>query len=144
MSARIRRFKASDKATVIELWTSVFHSSYNHNDPEINIDMKIRHNDGLFFVAVDDQDIVGTVLVGFDGHRGWIYSLAVKESHRKKGIGSLLMKKALSELKKVGCLKVNLQVDKENSGIVSFYEKIGFAVEDRISMGITVIEKNHS
>ncbi|MDG6228518.1 MAG: GNAT family acetyltransferase [Candidatus Thermoplasmatota archaeon] len=137
MSVRIRRFKASDKATVIELWKSVFHSSYIHNDPEINIDMKMRHGDGLFYVAVADPGgIVGTVLVGFDGHRGWIYSLAVKEGHRKKGIGSLLMKKALSELKKVGCLKVNLQVDKENIGIVSFYAKVGFAVEDRISMGI--------
>jgi len=136
MSVSIRRYKASDKASVIDLWNTIFHSTYIHNDPEINIDMKMRYGDGLFFVAVVDQEIVGTVLVGFDGHRGWIYSLAVKENHRNKGIGSLLMKKALNELKKIGCLKVNLQVDKKNSGTVPFYEKIGFLIEDRISMGI--------
>lgn len=136
MSVRIRRYQSIDKTSVIELWENVFHSKFIYNDPEINIDMKVKQGDDLFFVAVDESDIVGTVLVGFDGHRGWIYSLAVKQSHRKKGIGSMLMKKAISELKKVGCLKVNLQVDKENSETVSFYEKNGFMVEDRISMGI--------
>ena len=136
MSVRIRKYQGIDKAPVIELWNTIFYSQYVHNDPKSNIDMKVKHSDDLFFVAVEKRDIIGTVLVGFDGHRGWIYSLAVKESHRKKGIGSMLMKKAISELKKLGCLKVNLQLDKENSGTVLFYEKIGFVVEDRISMGI--------
>ena len=125
----------SDRTSVVDLWNNVFHHTDFHNDPERSIDMKLRHGDNLLFVAEIDGKLVGTILVGFDGHRGWIYSLAVEPDHRKKGIGSLLVKKAIQELKALGCLKVNLQIEGDNSGTVSFYKKLGFAVEDRISMG---------
>ena len=72
---------------------------------------------------------------GYDGHRGWVYSLAVEERERQRGIGSVLIDSIEQELKALGCLKVNLQVVASNSGVVEFYEKLGFTVEDRISMG---------
>ena len=81
-------------------------------------------------------DNLRVLMAGFDGHRGWIYSLAVNPDFRRKGIGSQLMKKAINELKSLGCLKVNLQIEKDNSDVVNFYEKIGFSTEDRISMGM--------
>ncbi len=73
---------------------------------------------------------------GYDGHRGWIYSLAIKPEYRKQGTGTRLVQAILEELKKRGCLKVNLQVLGSNHRVVEFYRKNGFAVEDRISMGI--------
>ena len=72
---------------------------------------------------------------GYDGHRGWVYSLAVEEARRHRGIGSALVDNIEEALKALGCLKVNLQVVGSNSSVVDFYEKLGFSVEDRISMG---------
>ena len=86
-------------------------------------------------VALADGRVIGTVMGGYDGHRGWVYSLAVYEAERHTGIGSALMDKIEQALKSLGCLKVNLQVVGSKSGVVEFYEKLGFSVEDRISMG---------
>ena len=132
----IRKFRQSDRDSVITLLKQVFNIKYVHNDPELSIDMKVKHSKDLLFVAEEDNLIIGTVMAGFDGHRGWIYSLAVNPDFRRKGIGSQLMKKAINELKSLGCLKVNLQIEKDNFDVVSFYEKIGFSTEDRISMGM--------
>ena len=86
-------------------------------------------------VALANDKVVGTVMGGYDGHRGWVYSLAVDDRERHRGIGSALINKIEEALKALGCLKVNLQVVASNSGVVEFYEKLGFSVEDRISMG---------
>jgi len=135
---KIRNYKSSDKNSVISLWKYVFNPQKPHNDPEIAIDMKIKQNDGLLFVAEDNNQIIGTIIAGFDGHRGWLYSLALHPQHRRKGIGTQLVKKAIRELKKLGCLKVNLQINSDNAEVVEFYKKNDFLVEDRISMGIII------
>ena len=89
----------------------------------------------LLLVAVEGDRVIGTVMGGYDGHRGWIYSMAVDESQRHRRVGSVLMGEIEKELKALGCMKVNLQVVPSNSGVVRFYERLGFSVEDRISMG---------
>jgi ribosomal protein S18 acetylase RimI-like enzyme len=136
MKTFIRRYKDSDRLKVINLWNEIFNHKDFHNDPSITIDMKVKHHDDLLFVAFENHLLIGTILVGFDGHRGWIYSLAVKHDYRCKRVGTSLVKIALQELRKLGCLKVNLQVEGDNESVVTFYEKNGFIVEDRISMGI--------
>lgn len=136
MNVIIRGYTNRDKLSVISLWKEIFHNPDFHNDPYISVNMKIKHDDGLFFVAICEKHLIGTILVGFDGHRGWIYSLAVKKQYRNKGVGTLLLKRALEELRQRGCLKVNLQVEEDNFETVPFYEKNGFKVEDRISMGL--------
>ena len=135
---KIRNYKPSDKNSVISLWKHVFNPQKPHNDPEIAIDMKTKQNDGLFFVVEENHQIIGTIIAGFDGHRGWLYSLALHPQHRRKGIGTQLVKKAIGELKKLGCLKVNLQINSDNNEVVEFYKKNGFLIEDRISMGIII------
>lgn len=74
-------------------------------------------------------------MAGYDGHRGWIYSLAINPEYRKKGIGSLLLKYAENELKKLNCPKISLQILTSNKEIVDFYKKNGYSIEERISMG---------
>jgi ribosomal protein S18 acetylase RimI-like enzyme len=79
--------------------------------------------------------VVGSVMGGYDGHRGWIYALAVKPSHRRRGIASALMHAIERRLAAAGCGKLNLQVRASNSAVIAFYEALGFAVEARVSMG---------
>ena len=125
---------------VVQLWRSIFGYDTPHNAPALAIDRKLAIDDGLFFVAVNDDAVLGTVVVGtvmagYDGHRGWIYSLAVAPNYRGHGLGSRLLARAEDQLASRGCLKINLQVLPGNGNAQAFYEANGYAVEERISMG---------
>ena len=120
---------------VIRLWASVFGYDAPHNEPNLIIDKKLVHEDGLFFVAEKDSTVIGTVMAGYDGHRGWLYSVAVHPEHRKQGVGSALIKRAEHELANRGCLKVNLQIIAGNEAVAAFYNSLGYNIEKRVSMG---------
>ena len=79
--------------------------------------------------------MVGTVIAGYDGVRGWVYHLAVDPSKRRRGIGRSLMQAVEVRLLRLGCPKLNLQVRAGNSSVVAFYRALGYAVEDRVSFG---------
>jgi ribosomal protein S18 acetylase RimI-like enzyme len=127
-------------AQVIALWESFLGYTTPHNRPEFVIDKKIQNDDGLFFVATVNEAVVGTVMAGYDGHRGWLYSLAVEPGHQRRKIGSTLVSHAERELAKLGCVKVNLQIMAGNEDVIGFYTALGFSVEERISMGKLITE----
>jgi len=131
----IRPFQESDEQEVVALWRAVFSYSAPHNHPEFVIWCKLAVQRDLFFVALLDGRLVGTVLGGYDGHRGWIYCLAVGPGARRRGIGTALMGHVERALKGRGCPKINLQVLASNPEAVPFYEKLGYGVEERVSMG---------
>ena len=125
----------TDRSATAALWKSIFSYEAPHNEPGAAIDRKVAMDDGLFYIACDGAEIVGTVMAGYDGHRGWIYSLAVKPDRQKLGVGKKLMAHAEAALRELKCPKINLQVLDANVGVVEFYKKLGYAVEPRISMG---------
>ena len=135
MKVKIRKFSVDNEEAVVALWTEVFGYDAPHNNPSLSIQNKISRDPDLFLVAVVDGNIAGTVMGGYDGHRGWIYSLAVDNKWVRQGIGTALMREIEERLQSLGCLKVNLQVISSNSEVVKFYEKRGYLVEERISMG---------
>jgi ribosomal protein S18 acetylase RimI-like enzyme len=124
-----------DELEVIQLWKKVFPETPLHNDPLRDIQSKLKIQPGLFLVAENDRLLVGTAMAGYDGHRGWIYYLAVDPVYRRKGIGTALMKEAEDLLAQKSCPKLNLQIRADNSELQAFYEKLGYSVEERISMG---------
>jgi ribosomal protein S18 acetylase RimI-like enzyme len=126
---------ATHRAQVIALWQTVFGYESAHNRPDLAIDKKLAVADDLFFVAMSGDTLVGTVMAGYDGHRGWIYSVAVAPTHRRQGIGSQLVTHAERALTDRGCMKINLQVMPENEKVAAFYTALGYEVEPRISMG---------
>jgi len=134
---KIRKYNnKTDKNEVIGLWKNIFPAESPHNEPALSIEKKIENKDGLFFVAATTrQKIIGTIMGGYDGHRGWIYSVAVSPEYRKEKIGSLLLKKVENKLIKLGCLKINLQIVESNKEVVNFYSKNGYNIEERISLG---------
>ena len=135
-AAHIRVYDdATDRAQVIALWNSAFSYTSPHNLPEVSIDLKLRADDGLFFVAVQGGQVVGTVLSGYDGHRGWLYSVAVAPEARNRGLGTRMVRHAEQAMVARGCLKINLQILESNAAVVAFYERLGYVVEPRINMG---------
>jgi ribosomal protein S18 acetylase RimI-like enzyme len=128
------------RAQVAELWRRVFGYESAHNAPELAIDKKVAAGDRLFFVAESGGKVAGTVMAGYDGHRGWIYSLAVLPEHRRLGLGSRLMRHAEERLKLLGCPKINLQILQGNEAVEAFYRKLGYQTEPRISMGKRIPE----
>lgn len=123
------------RARVVALWQEAFGYETAHNLPRLAIDKKLAVNDGLFFVATDKEAVIGTVLAGYDGHRGWLYSVAVHADYRRHGLGSSLVRHAEQALTALGCMKINLQITGGNDAVVGFYEALGYGVEPRISMG---------
>lgn len=132
---RIRPYDDADLQAVIALWNAVLPDAAPHNDPATSIRQKIAVERELFLVADLAGSIVGTVMGGYDGHRGWIYSVAVDAGHRRRGIGAALLRRLEADLKSRGCLKVNLQVRATNTQVIGFYERLGFMVEPIVSMG---------
>jgi len=120
---------------VVDLWQTVFSYEASHNSPEVVIDKKLQNNDDLFFVIQNDQKVIGTVMAGYDGHRGWIYSIAVHPEYQKQGIGSDLLSFIHGQLEELGCLKINLQIMEGNEAVQKFYLANGYSVEKRVSMG---------
>lgn len=131
----IRPFHESDEPDVIALWAKVFAYAAAHNHPEAVIRHKLAVQRELFLVARLDGRLAGTVMGGYDGHRGWIYSLAVRPDLRRRGVRTALMRHVERELASRGCPKINLQILAANAATVAFYEKLGYSVEERISMG---------
>ena len=141
MNERIRQFEArAHRTQVVGLWQRVFAYESPHNAPQFVIDKKLAVGDGLFFVAEAEGTVVGSVMAGYDGHRGWIYSLAVLPEYRRRGVGSRLVRHAEEHLKLLGCSKINLQIMQGNEAVEAFYRKLGYQTEQRISMGKKIPE----
>lgn len=131
----IRRYQASDFDGVKRLWEEAFPNDPPWNRAEVAIPAKLAFQPDLFLVAVDGDDVVGSVMAGYDGHRGWLYSVAVRLASKRGGVGTALIREAERALRALGCEKINLQVRAANKEVVQFYRALGYAVEDRISLG---------
>ncbi len=135
---RVRPFAVGDTEAVIALWRDC-DLTRPWNDPARDIDRKLAVADDLLLVRTVDDRVVGTVMAGYEGHRGWINYLAVDPNVRGAGHGRALMEAAELRLRDLGCPKVNLQVRATNPDAIAFYERIGFAVDDVVSLGKRLI-----
>ena len=131
VSITMRAFAPDDEDAVVQLWHEVG-LTRPWNDPRADIRRKLTVQPELFLVAVDEpvdgtaHVIVGTVMAGYDGHRGWLYYLASAPSHRGQGVGRLLVAEAERLLEAMGCPKVQLMVRPENEAVRGFYDELGY------------------
>jgi len=132
----IRQYEdVTDRIQVVELWRNVFGYETAHNEPNLAISKKIDANDGLIFLAGENAARVGTFMAGYDGHRGWLYSVAVDPNKRLSGLGSSLVQHAEKALTDLGCMKVKLQLLSTNEATAAFWKSLGYSVEPTISLG---------
>jgi ribosomal protein S18 acetylase RimI-like enzyme len=135
----IRLATTQDVNAIVELWRSTFPEYADPRRPQRaprpSIVRKLAFGDGLFWVAEADGVIVGTIMAGYDGHRGWIYSLGVRPDRRRTGLAQSLVATAEETLAKAGCIKVNLQVLDTNATGRAFWEAAGYFADPVVSYG---------
>jgi len=135
----IRPAQAADVEVILALWDVVFPEYRDparpQRDPRASIERKLAFGDGRFWVAELDRRIVGTVMSGYDGHRGWLYALGVHPEVRRRGVATALAAHAEAELAFVGCPKVNIQVLEGNARALAFWAARGFGADGVLSLG---------
>ncbi|MGV3346162.1 GNAT family acetyltransferase [Enterobacteriaceae bacterium LUAb1] len=135
----IRVFCQDDFEEVITLWERC-DLLRPWNDPEMDIERKLNHYPALFLVAVVGGEIVGTVMGGYDGHRGAAYYLGVHPDYRGRGIANALLNRLEKKLIALGCPKIHIIVREENDAVTGMYEKLDYEIQDTIVMGKRLIE----
>ncbi len=134
----IRTFQPNDEAAVVRLWEECG-LTRPWNDPHADIARKLTEQPELFLVGTVNGTVVATAMVGFDGHRGWVYYLAVSPRHQKRSCGRALMREAERLLAERGCPKVNLLVRSSNAEVIEFYRKLGYTPDDAVCLGRRLI-----
>ncbi len=141
----IRPFSADDRHGVIDLWQRCG-LTRAWNDPGLDIDRNLAAGLALLVADTGIGTVIGTVMVGYDGHRGWVNYLAVDPGRRGTGLGRRLMTAAEDRLRAAGCPKLNLQIRIDDSGggttegAVDFYRALGYEVDPVLSMGRRLID----
>lgn len=130
----IRPYETPDEAPVIDLWHQC-NLVVPWNDPQQDIQLKLQAQPELFLVGVLGERVVATIMAGYDGHRGCLNYVAVAPDCQRLGLGRRMVEHAEMQLHQLGCPKINLQVRVTNTDVISFYEHLGYSVEERVNMG---------
>ncbi|WP_419819189.1 GNAT family acetyltransferase [Glaciibacter flavus] len=138
MSMVLRAFERDDADAVVALWRACG-LVVPWNDPRRDIERKLGEQPELFRVGIDSGELMASVMVGYDGHRGWMNYLAVSPDRQGNGYGRDLVREAERLLTERGCPKLNLQVRASNRSVIDFYQAIGYSSDDVVSLGRRLI-----
>ena len=130
----IRCFRPKDEPSVVTLWQRC-DLVRPWNDPHRDIYRKLKVNPEWFLVDLVDRHVVATVMAGYEGHRGWLNYLAVAPEFQRRGLARAIVTEAERLLRKAGCPKINLQIRASNQAVIEFYRRLGYSVDDAVSMG---------
>lgn len=131
---KIREMDIADYDDVIALWGQTEGMSIRDADSREMIGSYLKRNPDLSFVAESANEIVGAVLVGTDGRRGYLQHLAVSPSFRGQKLGRELVNQAITSLAKIGIPKTHLFVYNDNINAQQFYERLGWFARDEVRM----------
>ncbi len=135
----ITDYKAEYESAVIDLWEKC-ELTRPWNNPRLDIERKMKEKPELLLVGLIDGNVAASAMGGYEGHRGWVYYLAVEPECQRQGLGKQMMGAIEERLLQIGCPKINIQVREGNTGALNFFKKIGYNVEERISLGKRLIE----
>jgi len=135
----IRTYREHDENAIVQLWQECG-LIMPWNNPRADIERKCADSPTLFFVGCVDAEIVASCMAGYDGHRGWIYYLAVSESWRRRGFASKMMRHAEARLRSLGCPKIDLMVRNNNDSVIEFYHSIGYGNDPVLVLSKRLLE----
>ena len=136
---QIKSYTNEYEKDVIELWERCG-LTRPWNNPKLDIERKISINPELFLIGLINGRVIASAMGGYEGHRGWVYYLAVTPEYQRQGLGRKIMSALEAKLLEKGCSKINLQVRADNGDVVKFFESSGYKTEERISMGKRLLE----
>jgi len=131
---KIIEYRDSYEEELIRLWERCS-LIMPQNNPLADIRSKLDFQPNLIYIGILENKLIASVMVGYEGHRGWINYLAVEPEYQKKGIGRSMMTFTEKILKELGCPKINIQVRDTNKNAIDFYKKTGFSVDNVTSLG---------
>jgi ribosomal protein S18 acetylase RimI-like enzyme len=131
---RIRPFAEADTERVVDLWSRCG-LLRPWNDPRKDITRKLAVQRELFMVGELDGALVAAMMVGYEGHRGWVNYLAVEPQLQGRGLGRQMMAEAERRLAALGCPKVQLQVREGNDAALAFYRTLGYTQDAVVNLG---------
>ena len=131
---RVERAQLTDMGPMLDLWNATPGLGVGKGDGEDSLRDFMHRNPSTCLVLRIDEDIVGTVLGGFDGRRGYIYHLAVHPDYQGKGYGKVLLNQVITELKFLGALKIHLFVFNDNQPATEFYRHLGWELRRDIQV----------
>lgn len=135
---RIRPYEASDQAAVIALWQKC-ELTRPWNNAGLDIERKLAVNREWFLVGELQGEIVSSAMFGYEGHRGWVNYLAVHPAHQGQGFARAMMGYGEQLLLGAGCPKLNLQVRSNNAQALAFYARLGYGIDEVVSLGKRLI-----
>ncbi|MEW7311841.1 GNAT family acetyltransferase [Buttiauxella gaviniae] len=135
----IRVFRQDDFEEVITLWERC-DLLRPWNDPEMDIERKLNHDADLFLVAEVGGEVVGSLMGGYDGHRGSAYYLGVHPEYRGRGIANALLSRFEKKLIARGCPKIHIMVREENDLVIGMYERLEYEQQEVVMLGKRLIE----
>ncbi|MEC7304463.1 MAG: GNAT family acetyltransferase [Pseudomonadota bacterium] len=133
-----RDFSSADTAGVVALWQECG-LTRPWNDPVKDIRRKQTDKNGAFWVVCRGDEVIASVMIGYDGHRGTINYLAIAPAFQRSGLGAELMRRAEAFLIEIGCPKVSFCVRKDNLSVLAFYDRLGYAADDVHFLGKRLI-----
>ena len=134
----IRPFTIEDIDATVELWRLAELLS-TKNDPRRDIERKLGYSPWGFLVMVEEDKIIGSIMIGYDGPRGWVNYLACHPDYRRRGVAAALVNRAREVLLERDCPKINLQVFAGNTSTLKFYESIGYSEDQVRSNGLRLV-----
>lgn len=141
MDITVAEFTIDAYEKVYSLWEACDGIGLSSADSRTSIQKYLERNPGFSLIAYDDRTLVGTILCGHDGRRGYIHHLAVQAGYRRQGIGRLLVDKSVEVLEKSGIKKCHLFIYHDNTSGIQFWESIGWTYRQDIGVISKIIEK---
>lgn len=135
---KIRSFTTEDTEAVVNLWEQCS-LTVPRNDPRQDIQRKMAVQPELFLVGLLAGKVISSVMGGYDGHRGWLYYLAVDPEYQGQGLGKQIVTEIERRIKQRGCPKINLMVRTSNKKVIAFYRSLGYEIDEVVGLGKRIV-----
>jgi ribosomal protein S18 acetylase RimI-like enzyme len=130
----IRSYRPADRAALIALWQACNLVVAGANNPDADIDFCVQSQDADILVGTEAGRLVASAMVGHDGHRGWLYYVAVDPTLQKSGLGRQMVASGEAWLKARGAPKAQLMIRETNTQVEAFYARLGYKTIPRLVM----------
>ncbi|MHA2029930.1 MAG: GNAT family N-acetyltransferase [Candidatus Kariarchaeaceae archaeon] len=135
---KFRKYQAADYSLVKQLWLKSG-LLLSLSDKKNELQILANQDSNNFFIVEREEEIIGTAICAFDGRRGYIHHVAVRPDYQNKGIGKLIMDRAMDFYKNIRAVKVHIMIERSNKDVINFYKSLGWEIRDDLYLMTKVL-----